>query len=96
MWSISGDLHFWNTVHTRRIYPFAVAADNNEAERELRPAVVTRKTSFGSHSKQYAHAFAYLLSLIRTWERQDLDFFEVAQQSISDHIISENKRVTKL
>jgi transposase len=30
----------------------AVNADNNEAERALRPAVVTRKTSFGSRSKR--------------------------------------------
>lgn len=53
----------------------AVAPDNNEAERELRPAVITRKTSFGSRSRHGAHAFAVLLSLIRTWERQGDDFF---------------------
>lgn len=53
----------------------AVTPDNNEAERELRPAVITRKTSFGSRSRHGAHAFAILLSLIRTWERQGDDFF---------------------
>lgn len=67
-----------------------VAPDNNEAERELRPAVVTRKTSFGSNSKHGAQAFARLLSIIRSWERQDQDFFETAQQSIRDHILSQN------
>lgn len=56
----------------------AVAPDNNAAERALRPAVVTRKTSFGSRSKQGAQAFARLLSLIQTWERQGLDFFATA------------------
>lgn len=56
----------------------AVAPDNNAAERALRPAVVTRKTSFGSRSKQGAQAFARLRSLIQTWERQGLDFFDTA------------------
>jgi len=62
----------------------AVSADNNEAERELRPAVVTRKTSFGSRSKMGAHAFARLLSIIRTWERQEQDFFATAHAALVD------------
>lgn len=62
----------------------AVAPDNNQAERGLRPAVVTRKTSFGSRSKRGAQAFARLLSLIRTWDSQDLDFFETARASLSN------------
>jgi hypothetical protein len=53
----------------------AVAPDNHAAERERRPAVITRKTAFGSRSRPGAHAFAILLSLIRTWERQGDDFF---------------------
>ncbi len=53
-----------------------VPADNNAAERALRPAVVTRKTSFGSRSKHGAQAFARLLSLIMSWEKQGKDFFE--------------------
>lgn len=61
-----------------------VEPDNNKAERALRPAVVTRKTSFGSRSKQGAHAFAQLLSLIRTWESQGLDFFDTAKSSLSN------------
>jgi transposase len=60
-----------------------VAPDNNQAERGLRPAVVTRKTSFGSRSKQGAHAFACLLSLIQTWENQGLDFFEMARATFN-------------
>lgn len=61
-----------------------VAPDNNQAERGLWPAVVTRKTSFGSRSNRGAQAFARLLSLIRTWESQDLDFFETARASLSN------------
>lgn len=55
-----------------------VSATNNAAERALRPAVVTRKTSFGSRSKWGAHAFARLLSLIQTWDREGRDFFATA------------------
>lgn len=61
----------------------AVTPDNNEAERELRPAVITRKTSFGSRSRPGAHAFAVLLSLIRTWERQGDDFFTLGQDILT-------------
>ena len=67
----------------------AVKPDNNTAERELRPAVVTRKTSFGSRSKRGAQDFARLLSLIQTWERQDQDFFTVAHTALED-ICSQN------
>ena len=61
-----------------------VTPDNNQAERGLRPAVVTRKTSFGSRSKLGAHTFARLLSLIRTWESQGLDFFETARSTLTN------------
>jgi len=60
-----------------------VAATNNAAERALRPAVITRKTSFGSHSKKGALDFARLLSLIRTWEQQGQDFFSTAHGLLS-------------
>lgn len=61
----------------------AVRPDNNVAERALRPAVVTRKTSFGSRSKQGAQAFARLLSLIQTGERQGEDFFSSAHAALA-------------
>jgi hypothetical protein len=57
---------------------------NNAAERALRGAVVTRKTSFGSRSKRGAHAFARMLSIIMTWERQGKDFFTTAHQALTD------------
>jgi transposase len=60
----------------------AVPPDNNMAERSLRPAVVIRKTSFGSRSRQGTLAFARLLSLIQTWERQDKDFFTTAYSAL--------------
>jgi hypothetical protein len=45
---------------------------------------VTRKTSFGSRSKRGAYAFARMLSIIMTWERQGKDFFTTAQQALTD------------
>jgi transposase len=62
----------------------AVEATNNAAERALRGAVVTRKTSFGSRSKRGAHAFARMLSIIMTWERQGKDFMTTAHQALVD------------
>jgi transposase-like protein len=61
-----------------------VEATNNAAERALRGAVVRRKTSFGSRSKRGAQAFARMLSIIMTWERQGKDFFTTAQQALTD------------
>ncbi|MCZ7574955.1 MAG: IS66 family transposase [Ardenticatenaceae bacterium] len=62
----------------------AVPPTNNAAERALRPAVVTRKTSFGSRSRQGAFAFVRLLSLIETWERQGKDFYSTAFTALVD------------
>ena len=62
----------------------AVDPTNNMAERALRGAVVTRKTSFGSRSKRGAHAFARMLSIIMTWERQGKEFFTTAHQALID------------
>lgn len=62
----------------------AVDPTNNAAERALRGAVVTRKTSFGSRSKRGAHAFARMLSIIMTWERQGKDFFTTAHHALTE------------
>ena len=62
----------------------AVDPTNNAAERALRGAVVTRKTSFGSRSKRGAQSFARLLSIIMTWERLGKDFLSTAHQALVD------------
>jgi transposase len=62
----------------------AVDPTNNAAERALRGAVVTRKTSFGSRSKRGAQSFARMLSIIMTWERQGKDFLTTAHQALVD------------
>jgi transposase len=62
----------------------AVDPTNNAAERALRGAVITRKTSFGSRSKRGAQDFARMLSIIMTWERQGKEFLTTAHQALVD------------
>jgi hypothetical protein len=45
-----------------------VTADNNHAERQMRPAALCRKTSGGNRSKQGANVQAMLMSIFRTLE----------------------------
>ena len=44
----------------------SVPADNNRAERELRPTVIARKVSFGSQSEEGAATRSILMSIIHT------------------------------
>lgn len=48
----------------------AVPADNNRAERELRPTVIARKVSFGSQSKQGAFTRSVLMTIIHTAKKR--------------------------
>ena len=48
----------------------AVPADNNRAERELRPTVIARKVSFGSQSKQGAFTRSILMTIIHTVKKR--------------------------
>jgi transposase len=53
-----------------RLYHWArdrdIPADNNKAERELRPTVIARKVSFGSQSIEGARTRSILMSIIHT------------------------------
>jgi transposase len=51
----------------------SVSADNNHAERQIRPAVNMRKNSYGNRSEQGAHTQAVLMSLFRTLHIRGLD-----------------------
>lgn len=48
----------------------AVPADNNRAERELRPTVIARKVSFGSQSTQGALTRSVLMTIIHTAKKR--------------------------
>jgi transposase len=59
------------------LYHQAVAPTNNAAERELRPAVVVRKTGGCNRTDAGAHAHAILASILRTCTKQGFDPVEV-------------------
>ena len=50
-----------------------VAADNNEAERALRPLVIARKISGGTRSEAGSHTRMTLTSLFQTWQAHGLN-----------------------
>lgn len=49
----------------------AVPAENNRAERELRPTVIARKVSFGSQAEEGAKTREVLMSLIQTLKKRE-------------------------
>lgn len=63
--------------HPERLYHWAadraVPADNNLAERELRPLVIARKVSFGSQSDAGAHTREILMTTLVTLHRRHPD-----------------------
>jgi len=68
----------------------AVPADNNRAERELRPTVIARKVSFGSPSAAGAKTREVLMSLVHTLVKRFADpeahFKSVLDQLAADPI----------
>ena len=59
------------------LYHDAVAPTNNAAERELRPAVIVRKTGGCNRTDAGAEAHAVLASVLRTCRKQGFDPVEV-------------------
>jgi len=63
--------------HTDRMYHWAkdrrVPAENNLAERDLRPTVIARKVSFGSASDAGAHTRGVLMSIMQTLKKRGVD-----------------------
>ena len=55
---------------------------NNAAERAIRPAVVARKISGGSRSKNGADAWATLASLMRTASQQNLNLLDTIRSML--------------
>jgi transposase len=60
-----------------RMYHWAdnrdVPAENNLAERDLRPTVIARKTSFGSQSDAGAHTRGVLMSVLYSLKKRGMD-----------------------
>ncbi len=60
----------------------AVPADNNRAERELRPLVIARKISFGSQSEAGAHTREVLMSVLHTLRKRTDDVTAAFQRAL--------------
>jgi len=66
----------------------AVPADNNRAERQLRPLVIARKVSFGSQSEAGAHTREVLMSVLHTL-RKRTDEVTAAFQRALDRLVED-------
>ena len=69
----------------------AIPADNNRAERELRPLVIARKISFGSQSEQGALTREILMSVLHTLRKRTKDVFGVFKRAL-DTMAEDEKR----
>jgi len=58
---------------------------NNYAEREIRPAVLMRKQSYGNRSEPGAKTQAILMSMIRSNQKQGRPFVPYASQFLTQH-----------
>jgi transposase len=71
-----------------RLYQWAedrrVPADNNRAERELRPLVIARKVSFGSQSEEGAHTREVLMSVLHTLQKRTPDVREAFEKLLDE------------
>jgi transposase len=56
---------------------------NNHAEREIRPAVLMRKISYGNRSNQGTQNQAILMSIIRTAQKKNQNFVKLATQHLA-------------
>lgn len=78
-----------------RLYHWAksstIPADNNRAERELRPLVIARKISFGSQSEQGARTREILMSVLHTLRKRTDNVFDVFKRCL-DALAENDKR----
>jgi transposase-like protein len=70
---------------TRFLWHKDLAGTNNAAERALRPAVIMRKITGGSRSREGAEAWAKLASLLRTADQRKLGVFEATKKLVIDY-----------
>jgi transposase len=70
---------------TRFLWDQKLDGTNNAAERALRPAVVMRKITGGSRSREGAAAWAKLASLLRSADQKRLGVYEATKKLIMDY-----------
>jgi len=85
---------------TERLYHWAqdraVPADNNRAERELRPLVIARKLSFGSQSEAGARTREVLMSVLHTLRKRTDDVTAAFQRALDRMAEDETIELYKL
>ena len=74
----------------------AIPADNNRAERELRPLVIARKISFGSQSEQGAQTRETLMTVLHTLRKRTTDVFSAFNQALDKLAENETRDPYKL
>ncbi|MGI9106675.1 MAG: IS66 family transposase [Pyrinomonadaceae bacterium] len=74
----------------------AVPAENNRAERELRPTVIARKVSFGSQAEEGAKTREVLLSLIQTLKKREQNPRQKFKEMLDKISQDSNLKVTRL
>jgi transposase len=76
-------------THADRLYHWAddrrVPAENNLAERDLRPTVIARKVSFGSQSDAGAQTRGVLMSVLHTVKKRQMDVVAPLKAAL-DHL----------
>ena len=90
----------WSNTHARRLAKRlhkygeelltfvefeGVPPSNNHAEREIRPAVLMRKASYGSQSERGAATRGILLSVCRTLKNRGLDPLQTILDALRDY-----------
>ena len=70
---------------TRFLWEEKLDGTNNAAERALRPAVIMRKITGGSRSRQGAAAWAKLASLLRTADQRKVGVYDAMKKLILDY-----------
>lgn len=72
---------------THRLFHWAkspnIPADNNRAERELRPLVIARKISFGSQSEAGARTRETLMTVLHTLRKRTANLTEALEQALN-------------
>lgn len=63
-----------------------VQPTNNQAEREIRPAVIIRKNSLGNRSEKGANCQAVLMSIYRTLKRRGLNPIDTVVEALREYV----------
>lgn len=84
-WNLLDRLHRYREATLRFLHDFAVAFDNNLAERDLRMIKVQQKVSGEFRTDEGAERFCRIRSYLSTLRKQGLPLFTALQQVLAGH-----------